>query len=97
MSLSGNPSVSPLGEDVCPLIGLDLTIHSPASENSDCKLVLDLPADACATQKTITTNATSFGVLDIILLSMLLMKYQPLIAVKCLTKSSISNWLNMTP
>jgi hypothetical protein len=66
MSLSGNPSVSPLGEEVCPLIGLDLTIHSPASENSDCNLTLGLPAEAWTTQKQITRSAASFVALDII-------------------------------
>jgi hypothetical protein len=35
MSLSGNPSVIPRGDDICPLIGLDFTIHSPESENAD--------------------------------------------------------------
>src|SRR5215467_5037819 len=33
ISRSGNPSVLPLRETVCPLMGWDLTIHSPDSVN----------------------------------------------------------------
>jgi hypothetical protein len=34
MSRSGKPSVIPFGDAILPSIGLDLTIHSPASVRS---------------------------------------------------------------
>jgi len=81
MSLSGNPRVTPLGEEVFPLIGLEVTIHSPASEWTVWVLAVRVPTDAPVTAKATITNAMSLVDFSMPMLQML-MKYHSTERVK---------------
>jgi hypothetical protein len=76
MSRSGNPSVLPRGENNSPLIGLEVTNHSPASVLSPCILALGVIAEAAPNPKTITSNARILVSFAMTFVSDVAMKYQ---------------------